>query len=459
MPLLLGIDLGTSYFKAGLYEEDGRLRGLARTPTPITSPVPGRREMSPGAFWQSLHGIVSAALKQASAQARDISALSYSSQANTFLLLDSKRSPLTPIMVWQDTRALDKPTPLDTYRESDAFFQKTGIAMRSTGTMLGKLEWLRETQADLWEKTHHVYTLSDYLASTLLEKDAGDSGTAALTGLWDIPGDCRHDEAIKLAGIDPAWLPPLKRPGSPLGEIGSGGSLRLGLKPGIPLVAGSLDHHVAAIGSGLGRLAEASLSTGTVLAALRLSAIWQPRKGCYQGPDCQAGRFYSLVADSRGAGILEILRQRHAADKSFEELLDAVSQLPGDVCLPAIPDEAWDDPAPGYFQGLCLDKWQDLVLIARAVMENIAHRQRGLLEQLFDGPLPDTVIATGGGARSPLWLQMKVKALQARVLAPESAERACLGAAIFASVGAGCHRDVACASERMVKPGRTYYPE
>ena len=42
----------------------------------------------------------------------------------------------------------------------------------------------------------------------------------------------------------------------------------LNLPAGIPFAVGALDHHAAALGSGMGDLADASLSIGTVLAAL-----------------------------------------------------------------------------------------------------------------------------------------------------------------------------------------------
>lgn len=459
MSLLLGIDLGTSYFKAGLYTDEGVLRGLGRRPAPVCAPEPGRREMAPEEFWAALRETVGSALKAADADGPDVSALSYSSQANSFLLLDAAMRPLTPVIIWQDVRSLPNGTPLTDYWTTPEFFGKTGLKTCSPNFMPGKLEWFRHHQTGTWKQVAHVLTLSDYLSSTLTGDPSGDSGTAALTGLWNIPANSWHNEALSLAEIDQSWLPSLVRPGAPLGTLCAEGARRLGLARGTSMAAGSLDHHAAAVGSGVGRLAPASLSTGTVLAALRLIDGWQPVAGAFHGPDWKAGRHFALVADNRGAAILEEFRRRYAPGDEFETLLEAADQVRPETVLPVISTQAWDDPDPRYFGELSPMDRDARGAIVRSIMEAIARRQRILLERLFGKSPPETVIATGGGARSSLWLQIQSRALGARVLAPESAERACLGAALLAGVAAGLFRDVDEASRRMVKAGRAVEPD
>jgi xylulokinase len=68
------------------------------------------------------------------------------------------------------------------------------------------------------------------------------------------------------------------------------------------------------------------------------------------------------------------------------------------------------------------------------------------------------VIATGGGARSPLWLQIDADVLEAAVVRPASPERACLGAAAFAAVAAGRHASLADAVAAMVHPDCVFEP-
>ena len=95
MALLLGIDLGTSYFKVGLFTPDGALRGLGRVPVKKTEPAPGRCELAVEEFWRALRRGLSEALTESGEAAAEIVGVSYSSQASTFLLLDDHDAPLT----------------------------------------------------------------------------------------------------------------------------------------------------------------------------------------------------------------------------------------------------------------------------------------------------------------------------------------------------------------------------
>ena len=68
------------------------------------------------------------------------------------------------------------------------------------------------------------------------------------------------------------------------------------------------------------------------------------------------------------------------------------------------------------------------------------------------------IAATGGGARSDLWLRLKAEALGATVVRPAVAEPACLGAAIFAAAAAGVHTSIDAAAAAMVRPAAEFTP-
>src|SRR5437016_723806 len=104
--MLLGLDFGTSYFKVGLFAPDGTPRGLGRIAVDADRPGPGRVELPVDAFCLRIRRGLAQALEQAGIRPADISGLSYSSQANTFVVLDQSDRPLTPLIFWNDERAL-----------------------------------------------------------------------------------------------------------------------------------------------------------------------------------------------------------------------------------------------------------------------------------------------------------------------------------------------------------------
>jgi len=108
-------------------------------------------------------------------------------------------------------------------------------------------------------------TISDYLTYTLTGNPVSDTGTASLLGLLDLPKRNWLGDAIKTAGIEEIQLSQLCEPGFLAGKITNHGAELIGLNAGIPFAVGSLDHHAAAVGAGVGKIAQLSESTGTVL--------------------------------------------------------------------------------------------------------------------------------------------------------------------------------------------------
>jgi xylulokinase len=67
--------------------------------------------------------------------------------------------------------------------------------------------------------------------------------------------------------------------------------------------------------------------------------------------------------------------------------------------------------------------------------------------------------ALGGGARSPLWLQMKADITGITVAVPRITEAASWGAAILAGTAAGCFSSASEAAEGCLSIQRRYEPD
>lgn len=441
MSLLLGIDLGTSYFKVGLFDATGVLKGLGRVAVEMDAPAPGRSELPVPRFWSLLRKGLQVALEEARADAAQIAGLSYSSQANSFVLLDAADQPLTPIVSWTDTRADPIAGELEAFSRSEAFARTVGFKGWSGGFAVAKWRWFQENEADLWRRARSALTVADYFTFALTGERAGDGSTAAFLGLYDLEKRSWWPEAMNVARVDTSRLAHPLSPGTVVGRTDPRASEFLGLPAGVPFAVGGLDHHVAALGSGLGKCADASISTGTVLAAMTLVPAVVPREGCFHGPHFDGTGFYRLAFDPAGAGQLEDYQRKHGNGLALTDLLAlAASASPG-------------QNAPGGHGDVRRGA------AVRYLLEKIAATHRRLLGQVADGTKITRVVATGGGARSPLWLQIKADMLGVSIMTPANPERACLGAAILAGVAAGFHRDLTSAAGAMVSPGRVFEPE
>jgi sugar (pentulose or hexulose) kinase len=438
--LVLGIDLGTTYFKAALYSRDGRLRGLGRAEVTKVTGEEGICELPPEHFWQFVRNCVHAALSQAGCGGEAIAALAYSSQANSFLVLDPEGAPLTALILWPDQRAAGMMAELCRLTEEPDFIEVTGLGLETTEFCIAKLLWLRKRSPDLWARIARVQTISDFFISELTGRFVGDEGTASLLGLWDLQTHAWWERAFHTLDLAPSWFSKPLPPSTVAGATTPVGAARIGLQPGTVVVVGSLDHHVAAIGAGIRLLEEAGISLGTVVACLCYRDSYLPIRNCCMGRGVHNHPYYQIAFEGNGTGALDWYRQSSAPGLSFEALNRLASAVPpGCDGLMALPSAQNYPMGEGFRNALGRHGHGHFV---RAMMESTAASLRELLGRLRPDASLRRLIATGGGAKSDLWLQIISDLTGFEVCVPACDEPACLGAAMMAAVAAGWFRDL-----------------
>lgn len=432
MRLLLGIDLGTSYFKVGLFEADGTLRGLARVGVRKSSPHPGWSELAIETFWELLRQGLQSALLEANARPADIAGISYASQANTFLLADAADRPLTPLILWNDTRAAPLEAEVAEFGESPELARTVGFRGLAAEFAAVKCRWFQRMHPAIWERAARVMTLPDYLTMRLTGERFCDGGTAAFTGLFAIEQGGWWPDALDFFGLSATMLATPLSPGSRVGGTGPQANV-LGLPSGIPFAVGSIDHHAAAIGAGLEQFGDASISMGTVSAALCVQQSLQIRAECFHGPHVQSRGFFRLAFDADGAARIDDYQRAHAPDLTVPELIALAGQTSG-------------EGKGGHAAAV------------RRIMEDTARVQRALLGKLGLSRIERGVVATGGGASCEEWLQISADVFGAPVVAAECTESACLGAAVFAAAACGWHDCIGDGIKAMVRVRRRFLP-
>jgi len=85
---LIGIDLGTTLAKAGVYDIQGNLLGEAHQETEVHYSRPGVAEQDPAEFYRSAVTTLRAALEQAGISSARIAALCIDSQAGGIMGID-----------------------------------------------------------------------------------------------------------------------------------------------------------------------------------------------------------------------------------------------------------------------------------------------------------------------------------------------------------------------------------
>jgi xylulokinase len=330
------------------------------------------------------------------------------------------------------------------FAETEVFCRTVGFVGLSGGFAVAKWGWFRANQPEVWKSVGRIMTMADYFTFALTGERVGDASTAALLGLYDLAKRGWWNEALRVCQVEEDKLSVPLSPGSPCGRTVARATALLGLPAGIPFAVGGLDHQVAALGSGLGRFADMSISTGTVLAAMALVDEVVPFRGCYHGPNFGGRGFFRLAFDPLGAGQLEDYQRRFAPGLTIEQLIALAARVPAGA-KPA-PDSG--GARSDYEHGVGM----------RSLLESIAVTHRVLGQRVAGAGKVTRIVATGGGARSAVWLQIKADILGVPIVTPTCPERACLGAALLAGVAAGVFKDLTEASDQMVHEAICFNP-
>jgi sugar (pentulose or hexulose) kinase len=445
--LYAGFDLGTTFFKVGLYTACGKQMGMGRRAFVKDEDAEGRCTVPVCRFLETIAAAFQDALLQAGATPADIKGVSYCSQANTFLLLDSRDKPLTPLIVWPDLRAAPLSEQMIALTATDRFLEQSGQGIVAAETMLAKLDWLRRNEPELWGRAARIVTISDYLSLLLTGHFIGDSGTASLTGLWDLQQNRWNQKVLKFLELEACQLPELHRPGALTVGVDKSGAAWLGIPEGTPFTIGALDHHAAALGGGIGRWAPVSVSFGTSLVCFRFEDGYRPAQGSCLGPATDPGRFYRIAFCAPGASAMDWYQRDYASHASIEELLTSAEHTPpGCDGLCAVSEN-------GTIRFLKSEITNHKSKInelpdthgtghqVRAVMELTGRNTAKLLNDLgaMASAPASRILAVGGAARSDLWMQVVEQTSGVAVSPARPADTAARGAAMFATVATGVH--------------------
>ena len=429
--LILVVDLGTSYFKASLFDLDGELQSSHAIPTPTDESPTGRAEMDCHVFRHQLTDLVRS-LDHNSNLLKRVAAISFATQANSFAVFDHQQVPLTPFLLWSDERARDFSFPLQAHFEQPEATPTTGLPHVSHLSMPAKLYWLQQHAPDTCVRAARIGLLSDYLVWWLTGQWLTEAGVAALTGLVDIHRLQWWPEACRRSRISLAWLPEIVRAGTDAGPLIAEVAEAWGVPRDCRFVVGSLDQYAGAIGIGNTGPGMVSETTGTVLASIRCTSKLEAglSDGVFQGPGHKPDVFYQMVFSEISAGLLDRYRSVVTPDLDFGQL-DALAERipPGAEGLRLRPD-AFSCRVTEMFTNR--EQHHSRGHEVRAILEGIAEELARQVTLLCGQQKPTRVLAGGGAARSKLLLALKSAALGCPVEVGPCAEATSRGAALLA---------------------------
>jgi xylulokinase len=446
--MLLGIDLGTSGAKAGLFDVSGTLLGLGRgAGYRFASPAPGWAECDPSGWWPAVRDAVRAAVT--AAPGARVEAIGLSTFFPAVAPVGPDGRALRPALLYSDQRSGAQVRAIESRVPRAEYESLIGNRLACGNTAAASMLWVRDNEPELYARAAVMAFADTIVLHRLTGRFVTDWSQSSLSGLVDIrePG-VWSSRLCAVVGIEPRLLPAILGPLHAAGGLTRDAAADLGLAPGIPVICGAGDTVASAIGTGLFADGEVVYSSGTTdNFSVVLSAPAPDRRWINVG---YAGRGQWLgIGANTSAGLSvewfgrEVLGAEGAAAAELARDLAAVAPSGRLVYLPYLQGERtplWDASARGLFLGLSASTTRGE--LARAMFEGTAFSARHILECLeeMSGRRVGTVPAVGGGTRNPVWNRIKADVLQRPLKVLRFQETAALGAAVMAGIGAGLYR-------------------
>ncbi|MCM0676653.1 gluconokinase [Micromonospora phytophila] len=464
LPVVIGVDIGTTSTKAVAYDVEGRQLAHHAVGYPLDEPQPGYAEQDP----QLIYFAVLESIRTVVAElGGPIAGLSFSTAMHSLIGLDSDGHPLTPSVTWADSRASRQAERLRAIPSGLALHRRTGTPVHPMAP-LPKLLWFAEQEPKFFGQVAYWVGIKEWVLLRLCEALMTDHSVASATGLMDIHQLSWDEEALGIAGITEDQLAELVPTTTVLPGLTAEAAAAVGLPLDTKVVVGAGDGPLANLGLGAVAPGVMACSIGTS-GALRVM-VETPGVDPLGGVFCYAlteQRWVVGGAINNGGAVLGWAGDALApelGEDAEEELLALAATAPvgsgGLIMLPYLLSERaphWSALPRGAYVGLTHGHRR--AHLVRAALEGVCQQLALVLAAVrAAGNEIREIRASGGFARSPLWRQILADVLGLPVRFPASHEGSGFGAALLGMQALGLITSIDVAAD-LVKIEETVRPD
>lgn len=454
-----GLDVGTTGCKLSVYDNEGNFLYNSYKEYEV-SRISGEHEIDVTNIFNAVCDVLAD-----SAQKYELSAMGVTTFGETFTVLDEKDNVLLPSMLYTDPRGSEECAELCSNLGEDKLTYISGVKPHQMYS-LPKIMWIKKNRPEVFSKIKRILLMEDYIVYMLTGNSYIDYSLAARTMALDIRKKCWSDEILDAAGIDKKLLSEPVPAFNVAGEIKPDIAERLGISSSIKIINGAHDQVAAAVGSGVFEAGQAIDGTGTVECVTPVFDSIPETKTLYDEgysvvPYIFDGTYVCYALSFTGGATLKWFRDNFAPQKSYAELDSSVKPEPTEILiLPHFAGAAnpyMDNDSKAAMIGLSLEHTD--ADIYKALMEGVTYEIMTNIEHLESfGITPKKLFATGGGASSDVWLQIKADILNRPVTALLAKEAGACGTCMMTGVAIGIYKDLYEAKEVFVKEKKTFTP-
>ncbi len=441
--IVFGVDIGGTGCKCVAFSEKGVQLAISYEEYPLSA---GFVNLPPEVLTRSVFHVIRQCADRIEDPA-EIAAITVSSFGESIVAVDENGDALDDIrMYFGNSGNTDFDKLVETFG-AERFMEICRILPDASYSLAKMLYTVKNTSRPVWK----FFFVAGYLCYRLCGKAATDISLACRSLIYDVKRGNWSEEILKLSGIQAQQLPDVVQPGTLLGPILPELADTLGLPKTARVVIGTHDQIVNALGAGVQNMGDAVDTSGTCECITPLFPqipntldFQRNNFACvpYLDTDGFVTYAYNISAGSvirwyrdalayhlkqDGRSIYDVLNETAPCEPTSLMILPFLQGMGG---TPEV-----DPDATGLIAGLTTKT--RLPDIYRAILEGITFEMRYNIEKLAQGGVRiDRMLVCGGGARSPVWLQIKADILGCDITPVQIEETGAMGSAIlgFAAV-------------------------
>lgn len=468
MKIVAGLDIGTTGAKISLFDENAALLCTYYTEYDIAREM-GRHEMD----FNSLFDGVKSILKKAATQ-YEITALGVTSFGETFCMMDKNDNVLAPSILYTDPRGEKESRALCERIGEERMTLITGVKPHGMYS-ISKILWHKVNLPEVFDQCDKILLGEDFIVYMLTGERRISYSLAARTGAFDIEKKCWAEEIFRAAEVDSALMSKPAYPGEVVGSIKDDVKRELGIAYDITVVCACHDQIANMVGSGIFKETQAMDGTGTVECMPVILHSKPIDLAFYQGgysvvpylDDTYACYAFSFTGGATlkwfrdNFAELEWQNARREGRNVYADLDGAVKDGPtGILVLPHFSGAAtpyMDTTSKAAFVGITLET--DKMDLYKALMEGTSYEMRLNFHMLskHTGKISE-IRATGGGATSDVWLQIKADILESEITALDVAQVGAAGVALIVGHALGIYENLQEVCDKIAPVRRVFSP-
>ena len=466
-PYVIGCDVGSQGTNCALYSADGTLVASSYQAYDLSFPFPGAAEQDPDLWPAAVAAGVRELLDELPEGASAVKGLSFGSQLDGMVVCGNDARPLRPAMIWMDRRAERQAAAVAEKMSPADFYRRVGANLDSSHAVFKAL-WVRDEEPELWAMAATLMSPGTFVLKEIAGQVAVDYSNASSLALLDPRSRKWSPEVLAVVDLPETMLPEVAAATEPISTITTAFSEATGLDPGTVVTVGCGDEMAATLGAGVFQPGEVCDVVGTAEPVCAASS--EPREDptmlveCHPHADPEAWLLENpgfvsggnlrwwrdqFAPIERGAEAEGLGDAYDLLSKEAERIPPGAEGLVFLPCMQGAMAPEWNGAARGVFYGLTLA--HSRAHMTRAILEGSAFALRDIVEAMANAGLDvRRLTIVGGGAKGPLWRQIKSDVTGLPVRVPTSVETTATGAAILAAVGAGIYASVGDAVEAFV---------